>query len=116
MPDLADISSFSPQEQAALGYHRQNLLGGTGLKHKDGSTTTFYGTVVDTDKGSTIIPTYWGGAIRSVPDAMRWAIKSGIEFPTYPTTQDALAAEQRMHQIMEQDVNAFSKVKPNAPR
>lgn len=114
--DLADISGFSPQEQAALNYHRQNLLGNTGLKHKDGSMTTFYGTVVDTDKGSTIIPTYWGGAIRSVPDAMRWAIKSGIEFPTYPSTKEALAAEQRLHGIMEQDVNAYTKGLQNAPR
>lgn len=109
--DLADISHFTPQEQAALNYHRRNLLGNTGLRHDDGSTTTFYGTVVDTDKGSMILPTYWGGSIREVPDAMRWAIKSGIDFPVYPTTEDALAAEKRMHDIMEQDIAVFRKGK-----
>jgi hypothetical protein len=109
--DLVDISNFSPEEQAALNYHRQNLLGNTGLKHKDGSMTTFMGSVVDTDKGSMILPTYWGGAVRSVPDAMRFAIKSGINFPTYPTTEDALAAEKRMHDIMEQDTMMFRKGK-----
>lgn len=109
--DLVDISGFSPQEQAALNYHRQNLLGGTGLQHPDGSTTTFYGTVVNTDKGAMVLPTYWGGAIRSVPDAMRWAIKSGIDFPTYPTEKEALDAEQKMHKIMEQDVATYGKRK-----
>jgi hypothetical protein len=109
--DLADISQFSPEEQEALNYHRQNLIGGTGLRHEDGSMTTFMGTVVDTDKGSMVLPTYWGSAVRSVPDAMRFAIKSGIKFPTYPTTEDALAAEKRMHDIMEQDTMMFRKGK-----
>jgi hypothetical protein len=109
--DLTDISTFSPEEQAALNYHRQNLLGGTGLKHEDGSMTTFMGSVVDTDKGSMILPTYWGGAVRSVPDAMRFAIKSGIKFPTYATSKDALTAEKRMHDIMAQDTAMFNKGK-----
>lgn len=111
MVDLVDISKFSPQEQAALNYHRTNLIGNTGLKHPDGSTTTFYGTVVNTDKGSMILPTYWNGAIREVPDAMRFAIKSGIDFPTYKNEKEALAAEQRMHSIMEQDVASYAKGK-----
>lgn len=114
--ELTDISAFTPQEQAALNYHRQNLLGNTGLRHPDGSTTTFYGTVVNTDKGSMILPTYWGGAIRSVPDAMRWAIKSGIDFPTYPSEKEALVAEQRMHHIMEQDLSTYMKGNRNATR
>lgn len=114
--NLVDISGFSPQEQAALNYHRQNLIGNTGLRHPDGSTTTFYGTVVNTDKGSMILPTYWGGAIREVPDAMRWAIKSGIDFPTYSSEKEALQAEERMHKIMEKDVADYMKGKQNAPR
>jgi hypothetical protein len=106
---LPDISKFSPEEQSALTYHRQNLLGNTALKHDDGSLTTFMGTVVDTDKGAMILPTYWGGAVRDVPDAMRFAIKSGINFPTYPIVKDALKAEQNMHRIMEQDVKAYMR-------
>lgn len=111
MATFSDISHFSPEEQAALNYHRQNLAGNTGLRHKDGSMTTFMGTVVDTDQGSMVLPTYWGGSVRSVPDAMRWAIKSGIKFPMYSNTEEALAAEKRMHDVMEQDLNAYGKVK-----
>ena len=108
MKDFADISGFSPEEQAALNYHRQNLMGGTGLKNSDGSTTTFMGTVVDTDKGSMVLPTYWHGAIRDVPQAMNFAIKSGLKFQMYPDTESALAGEKRMHDVMEQDTSIFS--------
>lgn len=104
---LSDISKFSPEEQAALTYHRNNLLGGTALTHPDGDVTTFYGTVVETPEGAMVLPTYWGGAIREVPDAMRFAMKSGIKFPTYKDVDTALAAEKRMHDVMEQDVRAF---------
>ena len=54
-----------------------------------------------------LLPTYWGGAVREVPDAMRFAIKSGIKFPTYPSVDEALAAEKRMHDIMEQDLEVY---------
>jgi hypothetical protein len=105
---LPDISKFTPNEQAALQYHRNHLLTGSALKHDDGSMTTFMGTVVDTPKGGAmILPTYWNGAVREVPDAMNLAVKSGIKFPIYPSVKAALAAEQRMHKIMEQDVNAY---------
>ena len=108
---LPDISGFSPEEQNALMYHRRNLLGNTALKHDDGSLTTFYGTVVETPKGAMVLPTYWGGAIREVPDAMRWAARSGIQFPTYKDVDSALAAEKRMHDIMEQDLQLYRKGK-----
>lgn len=93
-----------PEEQSVLDYHRKNLLGGTGLKNADGSITTFKGAVVGADDGYMILPTYWHGQVREVPDAMRFAIKSGIKFPRYKTLQEALAAEQRLHKVMEMDV------------
>jgi hypothetical protein len=107
--DFADISEFSPQEQAALNYHRSHLMNNTYKKNADKSLTTFYGTVVDTDKGAQVIPTYWGGQTREVPDALRFAIRSGIEFPTYADVPTALEAEKRMHDIMEQDIGVFTK-------
>ena len=109
--ELPSIDQFSPQEQAALNYHRQNLIGGTGKANKDGSMTTFMGSVVDTNDGAMILPTYWAGSVRSVPDAMRFAIKSGIDFPKYPSVAEALAAEKRMHGVMEQDTTMFRKGK-----
>ena len=111
-PLFSDISGFSPQEQAALTYHRSNLINGTSKKNKDNSLTTFFGSVVDTPEGGAmILPTYWHGEVRDIPQAMRFAIKSGIDFPKYGSVDEALGAEKRMHDIMEQDVNAYSKGK-----
>ena len=110
-PKFVDISKFTPNEQAALQYHRNHLTGGTGLKNADGSTTTFMGSVVDTPSGAMILPTYWHGEIRDVPQAMKFAIKSGVTFPEYKSVKDALAAEQRMHKIMEQDVESYGAAK-----
>ena len=106
---LPDISKFTPQEQAAISYHRSNLLGGTSLRNPDKSLTTFYGTVVETPEGAMVLPTYWHGQIRDVPQAMKFAIKSGIQFPKYKTVDDALTAEKRMHDVMEQDLSVYSK-------
>lgn len=105
------MADLTPQEQAAIDYHRSNLLTGNALKHPDGSLTTFMGSVVGTDKGHMILPLYWGNDVRSVPDAMRSAIKSGIDFPTYKTEEAALKAEERLHKIMEQDVIDYNRPK-----
>ena len=104
---FSDISSYSPEEQDALTYHRNNLLGGTHKRNHDGSLTTFYGAVVDTNEGSMIIPRYWHGQIRSVPEAMELAMKSQYRFPRYPNTNAALAAEKKMHDQMSKDVDVF---------
>ena len=107
-PTLGDISKFTPNERAALQYHRNHLIGRTGLQNADGSTTTFMGSVVDTPNGGAmILPTYWHGEVRDIPQAMKFATKSGIAFPQYKSVKDALAAEQRMHKIMEQDVQSY---------
>lgn len=107
--NFADISGFSPEEQAALNYHRANLINNTYLRHPEGGITTFMGSVVPTPdrKREMIIPTYWGGSIRQMPEAYRSAIKSNITWPSYPTAKEALEAEQRMHKIMEEDTKLF---------
>jgi hypothetical protein len=38
---------------------------------------------------------------------MRFAAKSGIQFPTYDTAEQALAAEKRLHDVMEQDLQEY---------
>lgn len=112
--DFVDISGFSPEEQAALNYHRANLINNTYLRHPDGGITTFYGSVVPTPdrKRQMIIPTYWGGSIREMPEAYSSAIKSNIKFPSYSTVDEALEAEKRMHKIMEQDTKMFQSMQP----
>lgn len=99
---------LSPEEQAVIDYHRSNLYQNKGLRNPDGSVTTFKGAVVGADDGHIILPTYWHGQVRDIPQAMRFAIKSGIKFPTYSTVDEALAAEQRLHGIMEQDLRDYS--------
>ena len=108
----------NPDEQSVIDYHRQNLLGGTGMKNPDGSITTFYGAIAgDNDTGYTLFPRYWHGQIREVPDAVRFAIRSGIKFPRYKTLQEAEAAEQRLHSIMDSDTDKVNpKMKEPLPR
>jgi hypothetical protein len=103
--DAAKI--FTPEKQNVIDFHRRNLYGGTGLKNADGSITTFYGAIGgDDNTGYTILPTYWHGQIREFPDAVRFAIRSGIQFPRYKTLDEAKIAEQRLHTIMASDTAA----------
>jgi len=74
------------------------------MKNADGSITTFKGTIIGLDDGYAILPTYWHGQVREVPDAVRFAMRSGVKFPRYKTIEEAEAAEQRLHKIMESDV------------
>ena len=106
MPSI--LETMTPEEQNALQYHRNNLNLGTFLQHPDGQKTTFMGAIVEAPGGKQmLIPTYWGGAVRSVPDALRMAIKSGIKFPTYDSVKEAQARENFLHSIMEKDVQAY---------
>ena len=92
-----------------LDYHRRNLAAGTYKQNADGSITTFKGAVVGLPQGETLIPTYWHGEERDIPTAVRLAIKSGIRFPSYKTAEEAVAREQAIHRLMEQDIQAFQK-------
>ena len=107
MPQNAEYIP-TPSEMNALNYHRRNLEGKTYLQNPDGSLTTFYGAIVGPDNNQyRLIPTYWGGAIRDVPTAMRFAMRSGIDFPTYKSLSEAEDAEKRLHEIMAQDTQAY---------
>ena len=102
----------SGSEAAVLAYHRNNLFGGRALLNPDGSATTFRGAIVETpDGGQALIPTYWNGAVRDVPDAVRLAIKSGLSFPVYDTPEEAEEAEMRLHKMMEDDMRLYEKTR-----
>ena len=100
---------LTPEEQEILNYHRRNLQTGIFQKNADGTLTTFKGAVVGLPNGQTIIPTFWYGQERDVPTAVRFAMRSGIKFPSYKTPEEALAREQAIHKIMEADIDAFQK-------
>lgn len=97
----------TPQEENALNYHRRNLKNKTYLQNPDGSLTTFYGAVMDTDDGAILIPTYWKGRIREPDEAAKLAQQSGINFPRYKDTAQALAAERALHDIMERETDEY---------
>lgn len=93
-------------EKSVIDYHRDVLRNGRQLINPDGSVTTFRGAVVPWTKGSSaVIPTYWDGEELSVEDAVRRAKDSKIPWPSYRTVREALSAEERLHKIMEQDID-----------
>lgn len=101
-------ATLTPSEMEAYNFHKRNLLTKMYQKNGDGSITTFMGAVVDTpDGGAQIIPTYWHGSVRDVPDAMRKVIQSGIKFPTYHSVDEALKREKVIHQFMARDIDAL---------
>jgi hypothetical protein len=102
-------NSFTPEEQSVLQYHRNNIAGKTYMSDPDGNITTFRGAVVGLPQGETIIPTYWHGQVRDVPEAVRFAIQSGIKWPSYKTPEAALAREKALHDVMEADITAMRK-------
>ena len=100
---------LSPEEQAMLDYHRRNLATGAYQKNADGSLTTFRGAVFDTPEGATLVPLYWHGQVREPHEGYRMAMKSGLPFPQYKSREQALAREQQLHAIMEDDVRNFMR-------
>lgn len=107
-PPFGDISNFTPEEQAALQYHRDQLTNNTALINQNGSLTSFMGAVVTRNKRAMILPLYWHGKVRDQAQAMNFATESGIAFPEYKSVDEALAAEERMHKIMEQDSQSYA--------
>lgn len=105
--DVFKNYKLTPAVQAVIDYHRRHLQLGTGLRNADGSMTTFKGAIVGTPEGNILMPTYWNGAVRDIPDAMRMMMKSGIKFPAYKTPEEAEQAESRLHKIMEEDTQEF---------
>jgi hypothetical protein len=47
--------------------------------------------------------------VRDVPEAVRFAIQSGIKWPSYKTPEAALAREKALHDVMEADITAMRK-------
>ena len=98
-----------PAEMPVIDYHRQHLAQKTFKLNPDGSITTFMGTIVgNDDMGYQIIPTYWHGESRDPDQAVRFALKSGIQFPKYKTLKEAESAEKALHTIMEEDLAKFT--------
>jgi len=98
---------LTPEELAAIQYHRNNLDRGTFLTQPNKDLTTFFGARMGTPSGVMYFPTYWHGAMLEPRTAFREAMRSGIKFPTYANDELAAAAEEKLHNVMAADTAAF---------
>lgn len=102
---------LSPEERSVVNYHRHNLEMGKAQTNEDGSVTTFRGAVEEFPDGTIrLFPTFWDGKVLPLDQAMRRAIRSGIEWPSYPDFDTALAREQAIHEgYMEPDIDRLQR-------
>jgi hypothetical protein len=100
--------SLTQEEKNAVDYHRRNLEAGFVQQNGDGSGTSFKGAVEDINGKPTYFPTFWNGRELPLDQARQRVLNSGIQFPTYPTYDAALAREKMIHdQIMAPDMRAY---------
>lgn len=114
MPGMANFNAahaalnMTPQEQALYQRHLENLSAG-GVKNDDGSTSTLFQTSFEQNGKTYNIPTVWkiDGKPTIVPpqQAIKLANMEGIDkFPSYPSSDEAEARYDAMHQFMERDI------------
>ena len=80
---------------AITEHHYLNIAQGKTGKDKDGKMQTVVSTIVEIDGVETLIPRLWDGEVRSVEDATKFAIESGVEWPT-ASGDDAIIKLQEM--------------------
>lgn len=106
----APSTAQTPDEQNVIDYTRQHYANGTYMRNPDGSITSFKGMVVGGEDGepARIIPSYWDGKVvdrhTAFQNAMAYERATGKRWPAYKTTDEALQAEQRIHQTMDADM------------
>ena len=67
---------------AITEHHYLNIARGKTGKDKDGNMQTVVSTIVEIDGVETLIPRLWDGEVRSVQQATKFAVESGVEWPT----------------------------------
>tara|TARA_R110000823_G_scaffold57891_1_gene139779 strand:- start:583 stop:1767 length:1185 start_codon:yes stop_codon:yes gene_type:complete len=74
---------------AITQHHYHNIAYGKSVENDDGTLTTVDTIIVGIDGVETLIPTVWDGEIVDDETAIKFAIKSGVEWPTR-TGEDAV--------------------------
>lgn len=101
---------FTPQEQALIQYHRDNLSRGTELKDEQGTTTVLITGMQGPDGREYLVPGFFDGKRQSPAAIAERVGKIGWDrFPSYATLDDAEQATKRLHDLIEED----SRVGPN---
>jgi hypothetical protein len=67
---------------AISGHHYHNIAYGKSVENEDGSLSTVKTTIVSIDGVETLIPTVWDGKIVDDKTATKFAIDSGVDWPT----------------------------------
>lgn len=99
--------NLTPQEQYAYEHHLGNLAQG-GVRHDDGSISSFLNTIRGFDNRYYVLPTVWDNQIIPEDEAVRRAQADGLhKWPSYDSVEAAEARYQAMHGYMERDTNAY---------
>jgi hypothetical protein len=105
------LSKLTPNERANIEYHRSHLRNKTYFKDPStGDITTFYGMTVKLPDGRfATVPSYLGGGkfAGTEEEALQHANKIGLKYPIYKSEKEALAAESRVHDVMQMDTDEF---------
>jgi len=109
---------LTPKERNLLDYHRDNLRKGTYATLPNGDIASVYITGVE-GPGAKIynVPGYWNGQLHTdVAEIQEHAKNIGWDrFPSYATPQEADMAADKVHQIIEDDVERFRRGQPTSP-
>lgn len=99
---------LSPQEREVIDYTRRNMDTGMVQHNRDGSITSFKGAVEDfPDNTIRYFPTFWNGRELPLDAARDRAVRSGIDWPQYPSYDAGLQREGQIHKLMEQEADAY---------
>lgn len=98
---------LTPQEQYAYEHHLGNLDRG-GVRHDDGSISSFLNFTAGFGDKTFILPRVWDNQIVEETEAIRRAQADGLhKWPSYDSVEAAEARYQAMHGYMERDTNAY---------
>jgi hypothetical protein len=95
---------WSPQERYLYNHHLNNFRQG-GVRHDDGSISTYLGIGVDLNGRYYMLPTVWDNQIVEPEEGIRRAIAGGLDkFPSYRNEEEGERRYQELHDLMERDM------------
>lgn len=99
---------LTPQEQYAYEHHLANLAKG-GVRHPDGSVSSFFNITQEINGRTYIFPTVWDNQIIDPHEAADRAVAVGLDkWPSYDNEDAANARYDAMHSYMERDTQGLS--------
>lgn len=104
-------TTLSPQERNLIAYHRKNLIDGTFLDDEQGLTTVYITGVNGPDGRIYNVPGFADNRRLTPEEALDRAKRVGLnKYPSYATIEEADAAAERVHSVIENDADTFRRV------